>query len=149
MKIWKVILATLVIFAAGAFTGALVVKSTQPTPVKEFISLPGQMFQGRVLEQMKKELNLTPEQNRRMEEIFSENHKRMKILWDLINPEVQAELKEVRDKVRAELTPEQRTKFEEMLKHPPQRRFEGPRRPRSGTNSSNDAKMMSPKSVGQ
>lgn len=130
MKIWKIILATAVIFAAGFLTGGLVSKTLRP-PQREFVPLPSPMHQGRILERMKNELDLNPGQKERVGKIFAENHERMKILWDLINPEVQSELREVREKIRAELTTVQREKFEQLLKQrPPQHRNEAekPRR---------------------
>ena len=96
-----------------------------------------------LLERMKADLGLTSEQKHRVEKIFAESQERMSVLWDVINPEVQTELREVREKIRAELRGEQLEKFEKLLKHPPQRRPEGDtnkvRRPKSpsgdGTNS--------------
>ena len=145
MKIWKVILATLVIFSAGLLAGGLVVKSLQPPPqtVRQTNAVPERWMQKMLLERMKADLSLTPAQKQRVEKIFSESQERMSVLWDAINPEVQAELREVREKIRAELRAEQLEKFEQLLKHPPQRRPEGDtnkvRRPKNptgdGTNS--------------
>jgi len=133
VKIWKLIFATAVIFAAGFLTGGLVSKTLRP-PSREFVPLPSPMYQGRILERMKNELDLTPEQKERVGKIFAENHERMKILWDLIDPEVQSELREVREKIRVELTTGQREKFEQLLKQrPPSRRSDADklRRPKA------------------
>ena len=62
------------------------------------------------------------------------------ILWDLIGPEMQKERQEVYGSIRGELTPEQREKFEQLLKHPPYR-GDGRRGPRGGTNQTNAANM--------
>jgi len=122
VKIWKVILATLVIFAAGFLTGGIVMKDRKPpaAPVIRADASPPSpvIIQERFLERMKHDLNLTEEQTNRLDKIFYESRERTKILMDLINPELQAELREVREKIRAELTPEQQQKFEELLKHP-------------------------------
>lgn len=137
MKIWKVILATLVIFSAGVLAGGLVVKSFQPLPqmVRQTNAVPERWMQKMLLERMKADLNLTPEQKQRVERIFAESQERMSVLWDIINPEIQTELREVREKIRAELRPDQLEKFEQLLKRPPQRRPEGEtnkvRRPKS------------------
>ena len=127
MKIWKVILATLVIFSAGVLAGGLVVKSFQPPlPMGHQTSaVPERWMQRMLLERMKAELSLTPEQKQHIEKIFAESQGRMSELWDIINPEIQTELREVREKIRAELRPEQLDKFEQLLKRPPQRRSEG------------------------
>ena len=128
MKIWKVILATLVIFSAGVLAGGLVVKSFQPPPqmVRQTTNaVPERWMQKMLLERMKADLSLTPEQKQRVERIFAESQERMSVLWDIINPEIQTELREVREKIRAELRPEQLEKFEQLLKRTPQRRPEG------------------------
>ncbi len=120
MKIWKVILATLVIFAAGAMTGGLLVKNNQPpAPVTPAPAGPPSpmIVQDRFLERMKRDLNLTPEQTAKLGRIFAESRERMKILMDLIEPETRAELAEVREKVKAELRPDQRERFEQLMRH--------------------------------
>ena len=145
MKIWKVILATLVIFSAGLLAGGLVVKSFQPPvqPVRQTNAVPERWMQRMLLERMKAELSLTADQKQHIEKIFADSQGRMSELWDIINPEIQTELREVREKIRAELKPEQSEKFEQLLKRPPQRRSDGesnkvrrPKMPSSdGTNS--------------
>jgi Spy/CpxP family protein refolding chaperone len=139
VKVWKVILATLVIFAAGVLTGGFVVKSTQPKAKPQVIAIPDRLVHTRFLERMKGELNLTPEQRGRIEQIFDESHERMRILWDLIGPEVQGEVREVREKIRNELTPEQREKFEQLMK----RHKDSPRRYKPGTNTTDSGKAAS------
>jgi Spy/CpxP family protein refolding chaperone len=141
VKIWKVIFATLVIFAAGAFSGGWWVKSNTPpatqakAPVSPFI--PQQHFQ----ERLKRELKLTADQTNRIDKIFAESNGRRKILVDLIDPELRKERQEVHESIRAILTPEQRETFERLLKEPP-RRPDGQRRgPRSGTNWTNNARI--------
>lgn len=124
MKVWKVILATLVIFAAGFATGFMLTRNDHnPQVVKQIVETPVAppdpvIVQDRFLRRMKQELNLTPEQTNRLEKIFSESRERMHILMDLIEPEWRSELRDVREKIVAELNPDQRKKFGEMLKHP-------------------------------
>ncbi len=121
MKIWKVILATLVIFAAGAMTGGLFVRNTQdvPKPVQAPAGPPSPIIiQDRFLERMKRDINLTPDQFARLGRIFGESRERMKILMDLIEPETRGELAEVREKINAELRPDQREQFEQLMKYP-------------------------------
>jgi Spy/CpxP family protein refolding chaperone len=130
---WKVILATLVIFIAGLVTGGLLVKKTQPHPprVPPDPALSGPFFiQQRFLDRMGAELDLTPEQYDRLQTIFAESRERIRILWDLLSPEMEAELREVREKIKAELTPPQRREMERLLTQtrprPPQEFQPGP-----------------------
>jgi hypothetical protein len=124
VKVWKVILATFVIFAAGFFTGSFIARKplatpAQPPVVERKAEPPNPMIvQERFLARMKTELNLTPEQFDHLDKIFAESRERMKILMDIIEPEWRGELRDVREKIKAELRPDQRAKFEEMLKHP-------------------------------
>jgi Spy/CpxP family protein refolding chaperone len=124
VKVWKVILATIVIFATGVVTGALLSKSNTPAPAPlpqqqprpAAAPVPSWIVQERFLQLMKRELTLTPEQVSKLESVFADSRERMQILMDLINPELQAEKREVADRIRAELTPEQRTRFEQLIK---------------------------------
>jgi len=125
VKVWKVIFATLVIFAAGFATGFLLTRDTGTQQnattkiVEQRVSPPDPIIvQERFLRRMKQELNLSPEQTNRLDKIFAGSRERMRILMDLIEPEWRGELRDVREKIIAELNPEQRKKFDEMLKHP-------------------------------
>lgn len=135
MKIWKVIFATIVIFAAGAFAGGMWVKSLAPAapPPKPLVGpiISQQRFQ----EKLKRELELSADQTNRIDKIFSESNARIKILWDLVGPEMQKERQEVHENIRAILGREQREKFEQLLKqsHRPEQR----RSSRSPTNQTN------------
>ena len=72
MKIWKVIFATLVIFSAGLLAGGLVVKSFQPPvqPVRQTNAVPERWMQRMLLERMKAELSLSPDQKQHIEKIY-------------------------------------------------------------------------------
>jgi hypothetical protein len=125
---WKVILATLVIYLAGIGTGALVVKSARRAVGKDLQPPPPWLFQGpdfiqqRFLDRMKKELELSAAQAGRIEAILRDSRERMKSWWEIVGPEMKSELKETEDKIRAELQPRQREKFELLRKdrHRPQ-----------------------------
>jgi hypothetical protein len=137
VKIWKIILATVVIFIAGAFAGGMFIKSrTPPQPIPPILS------QQRFQQKLKRELQLTGDVTNRIDKIFAESNARIKMTWDLLNPEMQKELKETRDAIRAELTPEQREKFEQLLKQ--SHRPDGRRGPRGGTNGTNSGTSAKP-----
>jgi hypothetical protein len=143
VKIWKVIFATIVIFAAGALTGGMFVKSRIVTPPTPKPPVPPILSQQRFQEKLKKELQLAGDVTNRIDKIFSESNARIKIIWDLLGPEMQKERQEVAENIRALLTPAQREKFEQLLKQT--HRPDGQRRgQRSGTNATNNAKMPSP-----
>ena len=139
MKIWKAILATLVIFAAGMFAGGLVAKRVigqKPPP----IPAPPVDMQQRFYGKLKKELALTADQTNRLDKIFVEGNARVKIIWDLMAPELQKERDEVFENIRAVLTPEQREKFEKLAKERPRKPDgDGRRGPKPGeTNRSKE-----------
>ena len=112
MNSWKVILATVVIFSAGVFTGGLLVKQTskpEPVPSPEF---------GRIqmLRRLSRLLSLTAEQNEQLDTIMRESQERTKVFWELLEPELRGEFRKTRDEIREVLTPEQRKLFDELLK---------------------------------
>jgi Spy/CpxP family protein refolding chaperone len=120
---WKPIFAALVIFAAGVVTGGLTVNLRQPRasrasnpPVKRQPPLPRDAQLRDLSHRMQIELDLAPEQVARVEAIVRESQERMKALRDEINSRIGEEFKEMRQKIRVELVPEQRKKFTEMMK---------------------------------
>ena len=130
MNTWKVIVATLVIFTAGIFTGGLLVKrflpppaQLPPRPVSEVLP-PNPVFRQETLRTMDQRLRLTPEQHERIEKIIEEGQERAKILMSLIGPEVQGEVRDINARIHAELKPEQRTEYERMLRQRQQRRID-------------------------
>jgi hypothetical protein len=128
VKIWKVILATIVIFAAGALAGGLLVKALTPPPPPPKPPISPIISQQRFQEKLKRELELSADQTNRIDKVFHESNARIKILWDLVGPEMQKERQEVYESIRGILTPEQREKFEQLLKQ--SHRPDGRRGPR-------------------
>ncbi len=140
MKIWKAILATIVIFVAGAFAGGFLVQHLSQRPPPPAPPVPPIFSQQRFQEKLKKELELTADQTNRVDKVFAESNARVKIIWDLLGPEMQRERKETYENLRALLTPQQREKFELLLKQSPHRP-DGPRRgSRGGTNQPSSGK---------
>ena len=115
---WKVILATLVIFVAGLVTGAIgvqrLLKPGGPRPRPEVVH--PWMLRDSFRVELERRLQLSPEQSERIERITREGQERVREISSLVAPEIQAELKAVREEIRETLTPEQRTKFEEILR---------------------------------
>ncbi len=121
MSIWKVILATLVIFGAGVITGGLLVKQvTKPA------SAPQPFLRAEMLHRMTRSLDLRPEQRERIEHILRASQERTRILFDLLRPEFNEETRKVNELIRAELTPAQREEFERLIKQQPRRQGDLP-----------------------
>lgn len=79
----------------------------------------------RVVNRLKTELNLTDSQVQQLTVIMDEGSKKYQDLQRQTAPQFDAVRQETRDKVRQILNPEQRAKFEELV-----RRFDSSRRPR-------------------
>lgn len=134
MSPWKVILATIVIFAAGVITGGVLVNRVQrperPHPLPPFVRpqqemMPTPWFARReFLDRMDHELNLSREQYDRIAAILQQSQERTRMIMRRVNPDIQEELRHVRRDIRAELSAEQVKKFEEF-----QQQLRGPRRP--------------------
>lgn len=62
------------------------------------------------------EMDLTSGQRTRIREIIAEGQARNKESWDRIAPDLRREMVETQRRIREILTPEQRAKFEELMK---------------------------------
>jgi len=120
---WKPILAALVIFAAGVVTGGLTVNLRNPpappkgtVAVKKPAVMPREGQLRELSRRMQAELDLTPEQRRRTEAIIHDSQERMKTLRDEISQKTSEEFREMLQKIRSELTPEQLGKFAEIMR---------------------------------
>jgi Spy/CpxP family protein refolding chaperone len=132
---WRVILATMVIFACGVITGAMVTRTvaikaeehpmaaatatvtaaTNP-PTRMAAGSVWQMQRAEFFKRLDKEVDLSAEQHEQIGKILKASQERTQPLWVQIAPQMDAELKKVREEIRAALTPEQRKKFAEMMK---------------------------------
>ena len=122
---WKPILAALVIFAAGVVTGGLTVqiRPSHPTasppgnaPVRKVPAMPREAQLRELSRRMQAELDLAPEQRDRIEAIVRDSQERMKAVRDEVGKKVGEEFREMRQRIRGELTPDQRRKFAEIMK---------------------------------
>jgi len=115
VKIWKVILAAVVIFSAGAVTGGLTVKLKSQAPrniSRTYPSPSSARPRGDLADRMQKELNLTPAQREDIDRILRESKERTKKIWESAHDES----RNLRNNIRGVLTPEQRAPFEEVFK---------------------------------
>jgi len=127
---WKVILATMVIFITGAVTGSLLVrnfgsapapKTEAATPQQPRAFVPGGAGAAGVvrvefLRRAERELNLTINQRDEVDRIIRESQERTKKLMEPIQPQIREEMQQTKDQFMAVLTPEQKARFEELLK---------------------------------
>jgi Spy/CpxP family protein refolding chaperone len=174
MNSWKIILAAVVIFGAGALTGGLLVnnvaqshfKDVQRPPVElpphpqtashDTNHEPGQLppsdlpkpHQPEILgkqfvQQLDKKLHLTPEQRAAIAKIVAEGQERNHEIWTNAAPQMHKVLQDVRQQIREQLTPEQRKKYEELLK-----RFRPgghhPQPPPNSSSPTNEPPMLEP-----
>jgi Spy/CpxP family protein refolding chaperone len=122
---WKPILAALVIFAAGVVTGGLTIQIRQPPPtpspggnaaIKKVPAMPREAQLRELSRRMQAELNLAPAQRDRIEAIVRDSQERMKTVRDEVGKKIGEEFRDMRQKIRGELTPDQRRKFAEIMK---------------------------------
>ena len=110
-RIW-VALTLLAVFALGAAAGVFGERYLMHRPSRR-PSQPHTPFP--LLEPVAKALALTAEQQDKLREIFKRSDERMKVL----DTEIHARLREIRAQLKNEvdgvLTPEQRTKLEELI----------------------------------
>ena len=77
------------------------------------------------MERLDRELQLAPEQRKRIETILDESRKQAHEIWTKIEPEMREEMKKSRELIREVLTSEQNQRFDELMKR-------APRPPRDG-----------------
>jgi len=130
VKIWKVVIAVMLIFGAGVVTGGLLVRTrvvqqlpvpapqvfgtpTAAAPTPATVAVPGrQVF----IQRVRSELDLTPEQSAQVDHIMRDSHKRMQKLYEPLSPQAREETRRVRQEIQAILTPQQKKEFNEKFK---------------------------------
>lgn len=152
MSVWKVILATLVIFGAGIITGALFVNrlhQTSPvaaipeagtnrhplnpweTPVINTNAPTRSMkVKNDFLNRFGQQLELTSEQHARIEQILADSQKRTKEISDSVAPYLREEVRHTRELIRNELTAEQLTKYDEIFRPKAKKKLDEPGMPK-------------------
>ena len=131
MNTWKVILATMVIFAAGVLTGVAIDRRTSPKPELQRLGtnairtdlqaanriIPSLIAQrANLIRNVQRQLDLTPEQRVRIEQILRDSQLRMKPIVDKISPDLREEFRFTTLAMREVLTPDQRRQFDELMK---------------------------------
>lgn len=72
---------------------------------------------GKLLEDMTREVGLTPDQKTQLEVIIEDTRGKFQAIDDQTRPQYDQVRQQARDRIRAFLTPEQRPKFEEFVRH--------------------------------
>lgn len=133
---WKITGAALLIFATGVFTGGVTVglanraarlrsrpaagpsesrPATPGSPAPLSLRPPG-WARLEVLRRMGDELRMTPEQRSRIEARIQESEQRLRRHWEPVAGRVQEEIRQLRQDIQRELTPEQWRRFDELVK---------------------------------
>jgi len=119
---WKVILATMVIFAAGVLTGGILTRSVDRAMLlrRPHLVRPTQPSPGGLrldfLRRVQRELDLDSDQREKIDRVLKESQERSRKIMEPISPQLRQEFQRAKDEFRAVLTAEQQTKFEDLLK---------------------------------
>ena len=125
MNFLRVILATVVIFAAGAFTGYFLAHkpgapATEPAGRSVFASTNAPPDWNKRRDEMRaslqKEIKATDEQMAKVDEILSQSRKRSREIWQAIKVPMESEVERVQDEIRDVLNADQAAKYEEIMK---------------------------------
>jgi hypothetical protein len=135
---WKVILATVVIFGAGVFSGGLLVNLVKhphsegrnapataqaPRELQDFVARP-EILKTNFVQRLDDMLHLTPDQRQAIEKIVADGQERNREIWLIVAPQMRGVLQDTRQQIRATLTDDQKKQFEELLRRT--RRIQGP-----------------------
>src|SRR5580693_4873720 len=77
----------------------------------------GQPTKGQIVNNLTRELQLTSDQQKQLAAIVDDTRAQWRTLYSTIEPKHEEIRQQSRDRVRAILTPEQKPKFEEFMKH--------------------------------
>jgi Spy/CpxP family protein refolding chaperone len=130
VKIWNVVIAVMLIFGAGVVTGGLLVRTrvvqqspvaqpqvlgtpTSSAPTPATVAVPGRQL---LIQRVRSELDLSPEQSTQVDQIMRDSHKRMQKLYEPLSPQAREETRRVRQEIQAILTPQQKKQFNEKFK---------------------------------
>jgi uncharacterized membrane protein len=117
MKHWKIILAAVVIFAAGSVTGGVAAKRWA---ARRPASNLQQRFE--MLRRAEARLELSAPQRERVRQILRETRAELRRIWEQAAPAAREELRRARQRVRQELTAEQQASFDALLENRTRRR---------------------------
>src|SRR2546423_5782862 len=109
---WKLIAGFLLVFIAGGLTGAFVAAAT--TRNYFFAASHHAVAAQRMRERLKSELNLTPEQMEKISPVIDKMAAQLEGIRKDTAHRVRETFAELHRQIAADLTPEQKAKFEQM-----------------------------------
>lgn len=114
---WKAAVLLAVVFIAGGLLGAAVARMRPPAgPARDANGIVARMTQ---------DLDLTPPQQDSIRAVLERWRPAMDSAWANVRPQIETVRARIRSDIAAQLTPEQRTKYDEMIKRRDQAR-QGP-----------------------
>jgi len=135
-------LVVVLTFVVGGLAGAVMDRSISrasaqvpPPPAAGRRGPPGspqdrgerEQHRERFVQQLTRELSLTPAQVAKIDTITRTREQRMNAMWDEVRPRIHAMLEDTRKEIDQVLTPEQRVKLQEVRRqHEAKRREGGP-----------------------
>ena len=131
MNAWKVILATLVIYAAGVVTGSFAAglkTRLQRDQKSDHVGRPRPPMMKDLVRRMEARLDLTPDQKILVHEIVEASQTRMRTLMDEMRPKLASESQSMRQEIEAILSETQMATFDRVFE-PRGRRGPGGRGP--------------------
>jgi RNase P subunit RPR2 len=111
---WKVVVLFLMVFVTGTFAGSIATRFYIKNKLKGIIHGNFERRRSRVVKMLTRRLNLSPEQEVRINRIISDSEKRLMVLRDRHLEEMAKIFKETTQKIEVELTPAQKAQFEKM-----------------------------------
>ena len=107
---WIAAVVVLAAFASGVLVG---VAGSHFFPLHRGRHIPKRAAHFMV-ERLDRRLDLTDDQEKKVEAIIARRHPRMEQIWASAHPRIEAEIAATNNEISSILTPEQRVKFEEI-----------------------------------
>src|SRR6188768_3486987 len=111
MKTLKRILGVLLIFFFGVFIGAAITSGGVAKKLRETMLGGPEAVMDVIVKRLDRELNLDPEQKRKLQGIMDDSHIKLRQSREKVQPEIEQALLEAENRTRAILYPKQIPKF--------------------------------------
>lgn len=115
MKSFKPLVLLLLVFVAGVIVGVISTRVVVRQVIRNVVANPDLIWT-RIERALAADLKLNPEQRATVHQILSDTHDRVRTLRTEYQPRFLPVIEKTRADIAAALTPEQRAKFDKMLK---------------------------------